>query len=405
MVQCQAMRKLGLFYSSLLAISTAAFAAGCHSNRNNPIAPPDSYLLFVPDSNGKGGGGPLHVEKADIKNPAVDPLPKLFETGFASEMLRTVYLAGQYLRDAVVDGQRFPDLARANGSQPVCLVVGADAMPYARGLSIKGGFGGSTDQPALPWIGVPAEPVRDKALLQTLTGRLASYAAHLVATGGLLDAAPAPPNALVDGYRMAMEVVAREWRTTAGPAGVIQVDEGTTEQRELFGNVRENRFILADGSTALRPARQLLDSPGVAATILYRMAQSRAVGPRVAPEKFYAPYAANRMPPGVSPAAILGTFRNFQAKLLGVWASAVLRKKAPKDIVDLIELYGAEFPAERAEVIRIFVVTTFGGTIKPGGCSMQPQDARQTMAELTTLAAEVGAGRKTLRDALEPGQK
>jgi hypothetical protein len=143
----------------------------------------------------------------------------------------------------------------------------------------------------------------------------------------------------------------------------------------------------------------------VAATILYRMAQSRAVGPRVAPEKFYAPYAANRMPSGVSPAAILGTFRNFQAKLLGVWASAVLRKKAPKDIVDLIEIYGAEFPAERAEVIRIFVVTTFGGTIKPGGCSMQPQDARQTMAELTTLAAEVGAGRKTLRDALEPGQK
>jgi len=405
MVECVAMRNLRLFYSSVLAISTAAFAAGCHANRNKPIAPPDSYLLFVPSADSKGAGGPLQVDKADLKTPAVDPLPKLFETGFASEMLRTVYLAGQYLRDAVVDGQHFPELARANGSLPVCIVVGADATPYARALSIKGGFGGSSDQPTLPWIGVPAEPARDKALMQTLTGRLASYAANLVATGGLLDAAPAPPKALVEGYRMAMEVVAREWRTTAGPAGVIQVDEGTGEQRELFGNVRENRYILADGSTSLRPAHQLLDSPGVAATILYRMAQSRAVGPRVAPEKFYAPYAANRMPPGVSPAAILGTFRNFQAKLLGVWASAVLRKKAPKDIVDLIEIYGAEFPAERAEVIRIFVVTTFGGTIKPGGSSMQPQDARQTMAELTALAAEVGAGRKTLRDALDPGQK
>jgi hypothetical protein len=399
------MRNLPVFYSSVLAISTAAFAAGCHSNRNKPIAPPDSYLLFVPDSDGKGPGGPLRVEKADIKNPAVDPLPRLFETGFASEMLRTVYLAGQYLREAVVDGRRFPDPARANGSLPVCMVVGAEATPYARGLSIKGGFGGSSEQPTLPWIGIPAEPARDKALLQTLTGRLASYAANLVATGGLLDAAPAPPMALVDGYRMAMEVVAREWRTTAGPAGVIQVDEGSAEQRELFGNVRENRYILADGSTALRTASQLLDSPGVAATILYRMAQSRAVGPRVAPEKFYAPYAANRMPPGVSPAAILGTFRNFQAKLLGVWASAALRGKAPKDIAALLEVYGAEFPAERAEVIRIFVVTTFGGTIKPGGCSMQPQDARQTMAELTTLAAEVGVGRKTLRDALASEQK
>jgi hypothetical protein len=399
MVQCPVMRKLGLFYSSLLAISTAVFATGC--NRNKPLAPPDSYLLFVPRADAKSAGGPLHVEKADIKNAAVHPLPSLFETGFASEMLRTVYLAGQYLRDAVVDGRRFPDPARANGSLPVCIVVGEDAMPYGRGLSIKGGLGSSAEQATLPWIGIPAEPARDKALLQTLTGRLAAYAAHLVATGGLLNAVPEPPKALIDGYRMAMEVVAREWRTTAGPAGVIQVDEGTALQRELFGNIRENRYILADGSTALRPARQLLDSPGVAATIVYRMAQSRAVGPRVAPEKFYAPYAANRMPPGVSPAAILGTFRNFQAKLLGVWASAVLRGKAPKDIVDLIESYGAEFPAERAEVIRIFVVTTFGGTVKPGGSSMQPQDARQTLAELTTLAAEVGAGRKSLRAALE----
>jgi hypothetical protein len=392
------MRDTRLFYCSLLAISTAAFAAGCHSSRNKPIAPPDSYLLFVPRA--ASTEKPLLVDKADVNSPGVDPLPRLFETGFASEMLRTVYLAGQYLRDAVVDGRRFSDLARANGSLPVCIVVGAEASPYARGLSIKGGFGGSVDKPDLPWIGISAEPSRDKALIQTLTARLASYAAQLVATGGLLDAAPAPPKPLVDGYRMAMEVVAREWRTTAGPAGVIQTDEGTTEQRELFGNIRENRYVIDDGSTSLRSARQLLDSPGVAATVLYRMAQSRAVGPRVAPEAFYAPYAANRMPHGVSPAAILGTFRNFQAKLLGVWASAVLRGKAPKDIVDLIEIYGAEFPAERAEVIRIFVVTTFGGTIKPGGCSMQPQDARQTLAELTTLAAEVGAGRKTLRDAL-----
>ena len=408
MVECPTMRDLRLFYSSVFAISTAAFAAGCHSDRNKAIAPPDSYLLFVPsapNADSPGVGAPLHVEKADFKTPAVQPIPRLFETGFASEMLRTVYLAGQYLRDATVDGRRFSDVARANGSFPVCLVVGVERATYARGLSIKGGFSGSSDRPDLPWIGIPAEPERDKALLQTLTGRLADYAAELVATGGLLDAAPAPPKSLVDGYRMAMEVVAREWRTTEGPDGVIQVEEGTTQQREVFGNIRENRYVIADGSTALRPAREMLDSPGVAGTVLYRMAQSRAVGPRVAPEAFYAPYAAKRMPPGVSPAAILGTFRNFQAKLLGVWASAVLRGKAPKDIIDLIELYGAEFPAERSEVIRIFVVTTFGGTIKPGGCSMQPQDARQTLAELTTMAAEVGARRKTLRDALGPTGK
>jgi hypothetical protein len=77
-----------------------------------------------------------------------------------------------------------------------------------------------------------------------------------------------------------------------------------------------------------------------------------------------------------------------------------LRGKAPNDIVDLVEAYAATFPAERAEVIRIFVVTTFGGTVKPGGSSMAPEDAQHTLAELTALAAEVTVGRRTLRDAL-----
>jgi hypothetical protein len=343
----------------------------------------------------------LPVRAADVSTEAVQPVPGLLETGFASEMLRTVYLAGQYIRDATVDGRRFPDVARANASLPVCLVIGADSTPYTRGLAIAGSFwDGASPRPTLPWIGIPAEPSRDKALVQTLTARFAAYAAHLVGSGGMLDAAPPPPQALVDGYRMAMEVIAREWRFVSGPAGVIQLDEGTKAQRELFADVRENHYIVDQG--ALRPARDLLASPGLAATVIYRMAQSRAVGPRVAPEAFYEPYAANRMPPGVSPAAILGTFRNFQAKLLGAWAAAVLRSKAPQDIVDLVELYGRTFPAERNEVIRIFVVTTYGGTIKQGGTSMRPQDARETLAELTAFAAEVAAGRRTLRDALLP---
>lgn len=391
------LRSLGFCF---VVLAAALPLADCKSRANQPIAPPDSYLLFVPDE-GATGQGTARVRRADLKIEAVQPIPRLLETGFASEMLRTVYLAGQFLRDATVDGRPFPEPARKNGSLPVCLVVGTDQLPYARGLSVKGGLGGVTEWPDVPWLGIPANPSRDKALIQTLTARFAAYAAHLVASGGLLDKAPAPlPKPLVDGYRMAMEVVAREWRFTAGPAGVIQVEEGTAEQRALFGDVRDNRYVTDESHKTVRGAQELLDSPGVAATIFYRMAQSRTVGARVAPEGFYAPYAKKRMPPGVSPAAILGTFRNFQAKLLGAWASAVLRGQAPKDIADLVDIYGAAFPAERAEVIRVFVVTTFGGTVKPGGCSMDPKDAQRTLAELTTLAAEVGAGRKSLRGAL-----
>jgi hypothetical protein len=388
----------------LLASSILAWTSGCRSGSDKPIALPDSYVLFVPAGRAAQPGAPLQVRRVDLKHEAVQPLPGLLETGFASEMLRTVYLAGQFLRDAVIDGKRFADLGRANGALPVSLVVGLDKVPYARGLAIEGTFGNDT-RPTLPWIGLPGDPSRDKALLQTLAAHFAGYAAHLVATGGLLDAGSPPPQALVDGYRMAMEVVAREWRTTAGPAGVIQVEQGTQEQRALFGDVRDNRYILDDSQAHLRSAKELLEKPGVAATILYRMAQSRLVGARVAPEAFYAPWAANRMPPGVSPAAILGTFRNFQAKLLGSWATAVLRGNAPKDIIDMVELYGAAFPAERAEVIRIFVVTTFGGTIKAGGASMDPRDAQHTQAELTALAGEVTLGRRTLRDAFKTETK
>jgi hypothetical protein len=385
----------------VVVLALAVPLTGCNSRTDKAIAPPDSYVLFVPDE-GKAEQSGLQVRRADVKTEAVQPIPALLETGFASEMLRTVYLAGQYLRDATVDGRTFPEPARANGSLPVCLVVGADKLPYARGLTIKGGFlGGPTSWPGQPWLGIPAKPASDKALIQTLTARFAAYAAHLVATGGLLDKAPTPPSqTLIDGYRMAMEVVAREWRFRPGPDGVIQMNQGTPEQRALFGNVRDNRYVIDESGKALRGAQEMLDSPGVAATTLHRMAQSHTVGTRVASEAFYAPYAKNRMPPGISPAAILGPFRNFQAKLLGAWASAVLRGKAPKDIADLVQVYGEAFPKERFEVIRIFVVTTYGATVMPGGCSMDPKDSQRTLAELTALSLEVAEGHKTLHEAV-----
>jgi hypothetical protein len=390
-----------LAYSSWLVLGALALGA-CKSKADKPLAPPDSYLLFVPGEGAAPGQGALRVKPADLKTAAVQPIPRLLETGFASEMLRTVYLAGQFVRDATVDGRPFPEAARHNAESPICLVVGVDKLPYGRGLAIEGGFFGGLGQwPKLAWLGVPANPSRDKALVQTLTARFAAYAANLVASGGLLDQAPAPlPQSLIDGYRMAMEVVAREWRIVEGPAGVIQVEEGTPEQRALFGNVRDNRYVTDESGKVLRSPQELLASPGVAATVFHRMAQTRTVGARVAPEGFYAPYAKGRMPPGVSPAAILGTFRNFQAKLLGAWASAVLRGRAPQDIIDMVGVYGEAFPTERYDVIRVFVVTTFGSTVKPGGCSMDPKDSERTLAELTALTAQVAAGRKSLREAM-----
>lgn len=372
--------------------------AGCRGNPNQPLGPADSYLLFAPQGQSEAGL-PL-VRRLDIKDQAVQPLPPLLESSFAFEMLRTAYLAKQFVRDAKIEGRSFTPAAQRNASEPTVFVLGLEAAPYGRGLALpKSLFGGPQTYPNLTWIGLPAEPSADKALVQTVAGRLASFVAQFVGTGGELQGA-APPAVLADGYRIAVEVIAREWRIGKGPDGVIQTDVGTTAQREIFGNVRENRYVLAGDGTSLRPARELLDDPGVAATILYRMAQSRALAGKVAPEAFYAPFASNRFPPGVSPAAVLGTFRNFQAKLLGAWAGGVLAGRAPKDVLDLVELYAATFPAERQEAVRICVVTTFGATAKLGGVSTKPQDGTRSLAELTALTAEVAAGRRSLREAL-----
>jgi hypothetical protein len=73
-----------------------------------------------------------------------------------------------------------------------------------------------------------------------------------------------------------------------------------------------------------------------------------------------------------------------------------MRGHPPHDIVDLVEAYGATLPAERGEAIRLFVVTTYGATVKPGGVSVDG-DSTGSLAELTALAAEVTAGRRPLR--------
>jgi hypothetical protein len=384
----------------LAACFVVVAVGGCRSDPNKPLGLADSYVLFAPVA-GKSDGALPVVRRLDIKDEAVQPLPRLLESSFAFEMVRTSYLVKQFVREASVDGQRFTATAQRNAAEPTCLVLGLERQPYGLGLALAQTFGGPQPRPHLPWIGLPADPSADKALVQTLAGRLATYVAHFVGTGGALTDAPAPSPVLVEGFRIAMETIAREWRVGTGPAGVIQVEEGPTAQREIFANVRENRYVLRPDGATPRDARDLLKDPGVAATVIYRMAQSRALAGRAAPEAFYSPFASNRFPPGISPAAILGTFRNFQAKLLGTWAAAVLRSRAPRDVIDLVELYGGAFPAERFEAVRVFVVTTYGATVEVGGVSTKAKDATRVLEELSDLTAEVVASKRSLREALD----
>ncbi len=377
------------------SISLGLVASACH--RDTALGLPDAYLVYTPVVDGAGaaqrsaGGLPL-FDLLALDDQRATPLNTQIAVGIVGEMLRTDYLAKQLVRDVAFEGKTFPEAARAAARQPTVLVVGRGLEPFGAGFAIKGFFGGATDRPGIPWLGLKEDVGDDRAMPQTVTGLLARQTLSRVVAG---------PVTLVDGYVRAMEVIAREWRVGQGPQGAVAPDAGTGTQRALFAGVRENSYAVgADG--APRSAAELLGDPGLAATVIYRLAQSKAVGRHVAPPDVYAPFVSDRVPPGVSPAAVLGPFRNFQAKLLTAWGRAVLAGTPPRDIAELVEAYGRAMPAERAEAFRIFVVTTYGATVKPGGVKTTGANADAALPELTALAAEVASGRRSSRAALTP---
>ena len=384
-----------------LAISAVAIAGALvvACDRQAVLGLPDSYLVYAPTVDKEGtalksqAGLPI-FEPLALDDQRAVPLHQQIGVGIVGELVRTDYLAKQLVRDLSFGGATYPTAARAAASQPTLFVVGRGLPPLGNGFATKGFFGRASERPDLPWIGLREDLADDRALPQSVSGLLARRLVSRV-----VDPASSP--VLVDGYVRAMEVIAREWRVGQGPQGAVAPDAGTGTQRALFAGVRENQFAVgADG--APRPAPDLLADPGLAATVIYRMAQSKAVGRRVAPADVYAPFVKDRVPPGVSPAAVLGPFRNFQVKLLTAWARAALAGTPPRDIADLLEAYGRAMPEERGEAFRIFVVTTYGATVKPGGVNATGPRATAALPELTALAAEVAAGRRSSRAALPP---
>jgi hypothetical protein len=399
-----AVRRLGW----VVAVNACLLVAAAGCKRDAALGAPDSFVVVAPmpprdGATAKSKSGFPLVKTVPLDDPHAASLHQQFAVGFASEVLRTDYLAKQLLREIQVGGRRYGDSVRAAAREPTVLVMGGPRNavnptgPILRGVALKGSFGGEDEHGDLLALAVDAYPDHDRALPQTLAGGLGLLVASRVASASAPDVA----HPLVIGYARALEVVAREWRVGEGPAGSIPADAGTAAQRDLFTGVRENRFVLApDGS--VRPAQELLSDPGVAATVLYRLAQSKTVGRKIAPDAVYAPFVKDRVPEGISPAAVLGPFRNFQAKLLSAWARAVLEGNPPKDIADLVDAYGRALPQERSEIVRIFVVTTFGGTVKAGGVRPPPGNPGAALPELTALAAEVAAGKLSSHAALTP---
>src|SRR5688500_4266535 len=88
--------------ATLLLVSLPALG-GCRDG-DELLGPPDSFVLLerakpVAD---------LVVRRLDLSAPQAEPLARTLADGFGAEMVRTVYLAKQLVRDASLEGRRFP---------------------------------------------------------------------------------------------------------------------------------------------------------------------------------------------------------------------------------------------------------------------------------------------------------
>jgi hypothetical protein len=406
------------FVSGVLAAGCLLSTQACH-RAGTPLGEADSYVVYEPSGSfvedRKGAPALPLFKEVRLDDARAAPIHRAAMDGFLGELLRTDYLAKQLVRDGW-RGMTFSSAARLRALEPTALVLAGARMAPVNEAKLGIGFAtasvlGAPDQYGnVMWIETGDDPLSDPAFIQTASGRVARLIAERLAgaadvpgattgaqTGGGLQAA----RALIDGYALAMEVIGREWRVGEGPQGTLPPSAGTGTQRMHFAGVRGNAFVLAPGNTSsLRPAGEMLTEPGLIAAVIYRMAEATGVGRRVAPAQIYAPFVSQRVPPGVSPAAVLGPIRNFQVKLLCAWAGAILGGHPPHDLVDLVLAYTEALPAERADVLRIFVVTTYGATVKAGGVSPSSANSSTAVGELTALAAEVTAGRRTLRQAL-----
>ena len=269
------------------------------------------------------------------------------------------------MRDVSVAGNTFPEAARVAAREPTIFAVGRGLAPFGIGFSRKSFLGGAVDRADVPWIGLKENLGEDRALPQTVTSLLARrVVSRVVGT--------ASPPVLVDGYVRAMEVIAREWRVGEGPQGAVA--PSTRARARAAGVVRmgaENQLLAVGLDGAPRPAAELLADPGLAATVLSRLAPSKAVGRRVAPADVYAPFVSERVPPGVSSRRRAGTVpESSRAKAASsAWGRAVLAGSCRPTSCELADADQRTRPCLRLSAPRPCASsssTTYGATVKPG---------------------------------------
>jgi hypothetical protein len=407
-----------------LSIGGALAPGGCSVDRD------DHYeLLRRREDRVAGEPTPLRYAAGDDASAA--RVRRLMSDELSGELLRTFAMA----RRLIAETAPASSVQRARVQAPAYVALGTSdvyrGLPY-RDRALSAGLGQRAIPAGVPIVWVDDEPqhtetgrllasqlpaskasTSDRALRDAIAlDQIASGFGHAILSliapppaisqGGTLVA----DDPLGEGYVTFLEVLDAEWRSAGGDRAAADA-RAVLQHAAWFAAVRGNQGIeryrtyRACGLSAASPSdTALAREPLVIATFLYRLAASQA-GHRLAPDDTYRSMVLELPPSGFSPGRVLGPFRNFQAKLLWAWNRAALAGHRPRDLVDLVEAYADAFPAERPEVTRILLVTTYGLTVRPGGIPADRpcDDLESTLAALT---ADVLFGRLDLRAGFGP---
>jgi hypothetical protein len=336
--------------------------------------PDDDYLLLRRTNS--DGPAPARLQLAAAGDAEAYYVRHLLANGFGAELLRTYAMTKRFAARTA---------GRAETPTTIALGVSDASETHVADRSVKIGFWRTTLAASAPIIWIDDSPTRrDRSTMADLVSHFGEAIVDVVApeaeAGGVHGAA------LRRGYVGFLQVVAAEWRPPR-----ITDDRDDLRRLPVFADVRSNH-----AARAPRPPGDLVTDPAVAATVLYRMASSQ-LSAQMADPAVYRPFLEAQPPRDVHPALLLGAFRNFQAKLLAAWSRARAAHRPPRDVIDLVEAYADAYPAERAEAMRIFLVTTYGATARHG--VVQAGDPPERVeSQLAMLTADVLFGRRGLRD-------
>jgi hypothetical protein len=148
----------------------------------------------------------------------------------------------------------------------------------------------------------------------------------------------------------------------------------------------EERILLEHTSPAFDHTRilngqQMLSSEGVVATIFYQVDNDPVLAGHYEDPSFYRPYLLHPIPEGTRPEQIFTPVENMMLKHFRVWSVMRDLPAGGSPVMAWLKVWCREFPADREEMIRLFIGITQGSTV---------DDSLPALAEELNYTGQVG---------------